>query len=84
VPLEDALKELARQSERSIVLDIRAAKAGKTPVTAKMLNAPLDTSIRLLADMAGLKLIQIDNVYYVTAGKNAADLRKELKHLKGK
>jgi hypothetical protein len=84
VPLEEALTELARQTERNIVLDIRVGKAGRTPVSAKMLNAPLDTSLRLLADMAGLKLMQIDNVYYVTNKKNAAELRKELEQLKGK
>jgi hypothetical protein len=38
---------------------------------------PLDAAVRLLADMANLKLVRLANVYYVTSPPNARLLRKE-------
>ncbi len=74
-PLEDALKELARTTETTILLDPRTG--GKPRVTAELGGVPLDAAVELLADMAGLKLVRVANVYYVTAPKNAKALQKE-------
>jgi hypothetical protein len=75
VPLESALKELAHAG--NIVLDSRAAKEGQTPVTADLVNVPLDTAVRMLADMAGLQVVPLDNVLYVTSINNARLLRED-------
>jgi hypothetical protein len=77
VPLESALEKLARTHDVNIVLDGRAGEAARMPVSAELVNVPLDTAVRLLADMAGLKAVQIDNVVYVTTPANAAVLQKE-------
>jgi hypothetical protein len=81
--LEDALKELADSADLTadfnIVLDARAAEKAKTPVTARLINVPLDTAVRLLADMADLKPFLVDNVIYVTTKENHAELQKEEK-----
>jgi hypothetical protein len=74
-PLQDALKQLARSTESTIVLDSRTAT--KTKVTADLPGVPLEVAIQLLADMANLKLVRVANVYYVTSPKNARLLRKE-------
>jgi hypothetical protein len=76
--LEEAVKELAEQADFNVVLDNRAADKVKTPVTAKLLNTPLDTALRLLADMADLRSIHLDNVLYVTTKENAAALQARL------
>jgi hypothetical protein len=76
-PLDEALKELAEQAEYSVVLDASAAEKGKTPVTARMYNAPLDTAVRLLAGMAGLRPVMLDNVLYVTTREGAEALEKD-------
>src|SRR5437660_1465785 len=54
-PLEEVLKELAEQSEQTILLDAKVGDKGKTAVTAKLMNTPLDTAVTLLADMAELQ-----------------------------
>lgn len=82
-PLEDAVQQLADQSEFTVMVDRRAADKTKTPVSARLLNAPLDTALRLLADMADLRTIQLDNVLYVTTKENAAALEKRLEKEKG-
>ena len=75
VPLEAALKDLGRSN--NVVLDSRAAKEGQTPVTADLTNVPLDTAVRMLADMAGLRVVPLDNVLYLTTPENAKRLREE-------
>ncbi|HZY83903.1 MAG TPA: hypothetical protein VFE78_03675 [Gemmataceae bacterium] len=80
LPLRDALRELAQQAEYNVVLDSAVAEeAAKTPVTAKLRNAPLDTAVRLLADMADLRSVQTANVLYVTTPEKADALRARLK-----
>ncbi len=78
-PLEDAVKELAEQSGFNVVLDNRATERAKTTVSARLLNMPLDTALRLLADMTDLRTVHLDNVLYITTKENAADLRERLK-----
>jgi hypothetical protein len=86
-PLDQALKELADASATpgfNIVLDSRAAdKARETQVTARLLNTPLDTAVRLLADMAELRPVLLDNVVYVTTRENAAYLNARLAKERG-
>ncbi len=80
LPLRDALRELAQQAEYNIVLDSSVdEEAAKTPVTARLRNAPLDTAVRLLADMANLRTVPAANVLYVTTPDKAEALRARLK-----
>jgi hypothetical protein len=65
-PLADALQDLSHQSGVSVVVDARAADKAKTPVSASFLNLPLDTAVRTLAEMAGLKSALNDNTIYVS------------------
>jgi hypothetical protein len=77
-PLEDAVRELADLSEFNITVDSRAGGNVKTPVSARFLNTPLDTALRLLTDMADLRSVHIDNVLYVTTKDNAVALEARL------
>ncbi|HEY7310326.1 MAG TPA: hypothetical protein VH643_13260 [Gemmataceae bacterium] len=76
--LADAVAELAEQSDFNVLVDNRAAEQAKTPVSARLLNTPLDSALRLLADMADLRTIHLDNVLYVTTKENAAALEARL------
>jgi RNA polymerase sigma factor (sigma-70 family) len=76
-PLEKALNDIADASGYNVVLDGRLKEKGKTPVTARLLNVPADTAARVLADMAGLSVVRLDNVLYVTSPENAAKLAAE-------
>jgi hypothetical protein len=79
--LDAALKELSEASGHNILLDKRLGPKAEVPVTLQMTNAPLDTVVRLLADMSDLDTVFLDNVIYVTTKENAAEwnakLRKE-------
>jgi hypothetical protein len=78
VPLKDALDEVAGAREVNIVIDSKVADDIKaTCVTANLSNVPLDNAVRLLADAAGLKVVLIGNVLYVTTRENAKELEAE-------
>jgi hypothetical protein len=81
-PLCEALEEIARSTGISILLDCRVGDKAKTRVTADLRDAPLLTAVRLLADMAELKSIEVDGVLYVTTKANADSLRKEIEEEK--
>jgi hypothetical protein len=78
-PLEDALKDLAVANDYNIVVDSRVAEKAKTAVSARFENTPLDTAVRLLADMADLKPFLVDNVLYVTSRARAEQMEAQEK-----
>jgi hypothetical protein len=75
-PLDDTLKDLADEYGFNIVLDARAGEKAKTAVTGEFNFVPLDTVVRILADMANLKPVRLDNVLYVTTKENARVVAK--------
>jgi hypothetical protein len=78
-PLEDALRELADATDFTILVDAQAAEKARTPVTARLANVPLDTAVRLLADMADMRSFLVANTLYVTTRTKAAALEKQEK-----
>jgi hypothetical protein len=74
-PLNEALKELSDTTGFNVVLDVRVADKAKVPVSANFRNLPLDTAVRVLADMAELRTSLNDNVVYVTTEARAVRLR---------
>ena len=77
--LESALGELAGQSGKNVVLDPRVPNTDKLFVRVKLLNTPVDTAIRVAAELAGQKVVVMDNVFYVTTPEHAKALQVEQK-----
>jgi type II secretory pathway component HofQ len=77
VPLEKALKQLAKETGTNLVADPRHAAKAKELVTLKLDDVPLETAVRLLAEMAGLCSVRQSNVLFVTSKEVAVELRKE-------
>lgn len=77
-PLADAVQELRDRSGFNVVLDSRrAGDKAKTPISVQFNNVSADAAVVILADMAELTPVLIDNVYYITTAENAARLQKE-------
>jgi hypothetical protein len=71
-PLEDVLSDLSEQTGVSIVVDPRVGSKAKTPVSGRFsAETNLAQAVRLLADMADLKAVQVDNTLYVTSRSNS-------------
>jgi hypothetical protein len=82
-PLEDALKDLADAADFTVLVDAQVAEKARVPVTARLVNTPLDQAVRLLANMADLQSFLVANVLYVTTKESAATLEKQEKQRLG-
>jgi hypothetical protein len=77
VEFGQALKQLGRETGANLLLDSRVDKDAKVPVSLELEDVPLETAVRLLSEMAGLKPVRIGNVLFVTDKKTAAELRAD-------
>jgi hypothetical protein len=75
-PLDQALKEIADSTGFNIVLDSAKLEKNQPTVTASFQNVPVDTAVHILAEMADLRAVLLDNVLFVTS-KDAADRLKK-------
>lgn len=74
--LRDELKRLARTTGANIVLDARVDDPGRTKLTVQLDEVPLETAVEVLAEEAGLSVVRLHNVLYVTSEARAEKLRK--------
>jgi RNA polymerase sigma factor (sigma-70 family) len=77
VALTEILPRLAETSGYNVVADPKAGEKLQTKITAQLRNVPVETAVRLLANMAGLSMVRLDNVFYVTTAENAKQMREE-------
>ncbi len=77
VSVADALKKLARETAVNLVLDSRIAKEGQEKVSLQLDEVALDTAVKLLVEQAGLKVVFVDNVIFVTTKARAAEMRDD-------
>ena len=78
VPAAAALQQLSARTGANILIDKRAAKEGEATLTVRLFNVPLDTAVRLLAEMAGLKPVRVGNVLFVTTKATAAEIKADV------
>jgi hypothetical protein len=76
-PLPDALRAVADHADVNIVIDPKClAVINDAKVSAPLHNVPVETAVRVLAQMGDLDVIRTANVYYVTSKGDAETLRK--------
>ncbi len=79
--LDKALRQLAQASGATVILDPHAITDDVTnmKIAVRFANVPVDTAVRVLANMADLQMVQLDNILYVTIPARAAQLQAEQK-----
>jgi len=77
-PLKLALNDIAGLTDTNVVLDDSVAEKAGESISARFVNAPVDTAVRILADRYGFTSFRIDNVIYVTSRDKAAKLREDI------
>jgi hypothetical protein len=82
-PLSEVLQSLADKTGISYAIDPRVKDKAETRVTAYFGNdMTLGGALRILVDMAGLKMVDMQSGLYVTSPANAQILEKELRDSK--
>jgi RNA polymerase sigma factor (sigma-70 family) len=71
-PLAEILADLRKQTGANIVLDPRCeGQDKKAALTVNLTDSRLYDALRVIADMAELKMVYAGNIYYVTTPANA-------------
>lgn len=76
--LSDAVKELRKLTGANIVIDARFREKAKVEVDGSFNDTRLLTVLQVLGDMADLKPVTLNNVFYLTDAKNAEKLQKQV------
>ncbi len=76
--LTDAVKELRKLTGANIVIDARFRDKAKVEVDGSFNDTRLLTVLQVLGDMADLKPVTLNNVFYLTDAKNADKLQKQV------
>jgi len=69
--LANCVKQLAADTGANLVLDPRLKDRASAPVTLKLEDVPLETTVRLLAEVADLRAVRMSNVLFVTTPERA-------------
>jgi type II secretory pathway component GspD/PulD (secretin) len=77
VELAKALKQLARQTGTNLVVDSRVGKDAQAQLSLQMEDVPLETAVRLMAEMVNLKPVRVGNTLFVTSKAYAGELRND-------
>jgi hypothetical protein len=73
--LSAVLKSLADETGTNVTIDPRiASKAGTAAVKLKLDDVPLETAVRLTAEVAEFSVVRMNNVLFVTSEERAAKL----------
>jgi hypothetical protein len=76
-PFAATVRRLAAGTGANVVLDPRLKDRADAPVALKLDDVPLETAVRLLAEVAGLRAVRMNNVLFVTTPEAAARLRPD-------
>ena len=77
VGLAEALRKIGRDTATNLIVDARAEKEAKAEVSLQLEDVPLETAVRLLSEMAGLKPVRVGNALFVTKKDLAAAMRND-------
>jgi hypothetical protein len=75
--LTAALKKLSRETGTNLIVDKRAAKEAQTPISLELEDVPLETAVRLMCEMVGLKAVRVGNVLFVSTKEHAAEMKND-------
>src|SRR5262245_28130487 len=70
-----AVKQLAADNGANVVIDPRLGDKANKAVSLKLEDVPLETAVRLLAEVADLSTIRMSNVLFITTHERAEKLR---------
>ena len=73
-PLDELVAQMSELHRINVVIDPRQASAGKKLVNFSLKGATLEATIRLGAEITGLKPVTVGNVVFLTSMENARSL----------
>lgn len=72
-----AIKQLARDTATNLIVDARSLKEATGTISLQLEDVPLETAVRLMSEMVGLKPVRVGNVMFICSKAAAADLKTD-------
>ncbi len=72
-----SIRQLADETGANVVVDPRLGEKAKAAVTLKLEDVPLETAVRLMAEVVDLRAVRMNNVLFVTTPEKAKALRED-------
>jgi hypothetical protein len=72
-PFATAARQLALDTGANVVVDPRLGKLVEKPIKLRLEDVPLETAVRLLAEVADLRAVRSSNVLFVTSYDKVKD-----------
>ncbi len=76
-PLEEVFGQLRAQTNVNFVVDPALGEKAKGPLTLTLLNAPVDSALLVLAALAEVDFVWLDNIFFVTSTDKATRLKSK-------
>jgi hypothetical protein len=76
-PLSEAIAKIAETYDLTVAVSPQAGEARKEPVSARLLNAPADKALELLALQADLRVVRRGAAFLVTSKEHAGEIFDE-------
>lgn len=76
-PFNKAVNALTMETGANVVVDPRFKEQAETPIVLKLEEVPLETALRLLAELADLRAVRMSNVMFITSRDRAQTLRQD-------
>jgi len=77
VEYASAVRQLSRETATNLIIDARVTKESKGPITLQLEDVPLETAVRLMSEMVGLKPVRVGNVMFICSKAAATELRND-------
>jgi hypothetical protein len=75
--LMEAIQQLMHETGANVVIDPRLQDKAAQKVTLRLEDVPLESAVRLLAELADLRTIRMNNVLFITTPERAERLRAD-------
>jgi RNA polymerase sigma factor (sigma-70 family) len=76
-PISQVLESIAKSSGYNVVVDPQVKDKVQAKASAQLMNVPTDTAVRLLAAIADVSVVRMDNIFFLTTAEKANQLRQE-------
>ncbi len=74
-PFADIIQRLAVETGANLVVDPRLKDKAQVGITLKLDDVPLESAVRLLAEVADLRALRMNNILFITSAERAERLR---------
>jgi type II secretory pathway component GspD/PulD (secretin) len=76
-PFAEVIHRLAAETGANLVVDPRLKDKAQLAITLKLDDVPLESAVRLLAEVADLRALRLNNILFITSLERAERLRAD-------